>query len=102
MDAVIETDNMNYTNNKFFFITNYDDISSSLIAFLLNSHSDIYCSLDKSDDLLEPCQHLKDSVDEWIDSHTDSEKRLMAISINFQLMNCKIKSCWKNQNIRYA
>jgi hypothetical protein len=61
-------------NEKFFFITNYDDISSSLIAFILNSHPDVHCSIDRNDDLLAPCQHMQHAVDAWIINRTNTEK----------------------------
>lgn len=56
--------------NTFFFITSYDDISSELIAFLLNSHPDLSCSTGKSDLLMEPSHHQTVTLDEWIVSHT--------------------------------
>ena len=65
----------------FFFITNNDDISSSLISFLLNSHPDIQCSNSKSCDLLSPGQQMSHSLDEWIKLNSRSDK-LMNGNIN--------------------
>lgn len=59
---------------KYFFITNYDDISSALVAFLLNAHPDLHCSESKGNLFFNACHAMTNSVDEWIETDIHPQK----------------------------
>lgn len=62
-------------DNKFFFITTYDNISGQLVASLLNIHPDINCVQSQNDPFIDKLPANKDALDVFIESNLSSSKR---------------------------
>jgi len=59
-------------NKRYFFITTYDNLSGSLIASILNTHTDIHCIASQNDALIaDYLPTSSETIDEFIAKHSD-------------------------------
>ncbi len=101
-------------DNKFFFITTYDNISGSLLASLINTHPDIACNLSFNDPFLHNhtpieksiCQTTIDKIIEF-DSQTPNKlcgniQRFPAFELQHKSLTEKSKHPYTHVNIAMA
>ncbi|MBX3710086.1 MAG: hypothetical protein KIT56_08325 [Gammaproteobacteria bacterium] len=67
-------------NNRYFFITTYDELSSSLLTSVLNQHDDIHCDLSHTDPFIPQSvvttQVCAATIEEHIHIHSVPEKKI--------------------------